>query len=740
VHGGTVTFSRGGAHVLEEVQALAPTVIGSVPRLFELLHGRYERRLRAALAAEPEAPRARIEERVLSQIRASFGPHLLAVSVGSAPIGAEVLAFLRRCFADVWVSEGYGSTEVGTIAVDGKIAEGVVVKLVNGEIRVRTPHMISGYLGDRSVVDEDGFFATGDLGEIDAAGRVRVVGRARSTVKLAQGEFVTPERVETVLGALPMVDAIFVHAASGAPGVAAVVVPEREALARALGEDGALEALIARPGATAAVLTALHARDLAPYEAPRAVILATSLERTAAGKLARAALTASYGARLDAMVRGRTAITREPLPVDADMLQRARRALERVTGRAVDPRAPLATGIGVDSLAASEILAALSEDLGRPVPLSLWFESRDLEDLADRLARFAPARGSELRDLAAADRANVLRLDRAEARREVRRVLVTGATGFLGAHVVEALVQRGLSVVCLVRRDLGPALRALEIPDLSVEIVRGDLTSLPDDVLHGVDAVVHAGAVVSWLTSYAALRGPNVLGTLRLLELAAPRGILFHHVSTIGTAPVGGDEQTFLSFEAALASTPYALSKWVAEEKVREAALPGAIYRPAMIAGHTRRGVGNPDDLLQRYMIGCAELGLYIDDEDAMLDMTPVDFVAQAIATVVVGGGGDVYHLANVDRSMSFAALGRALAAAGVETRPAAYPDFRAALARAKSSRLHPLLGFFPERMPLGMGPYPCERTDRALGIERPLIDDALIGRYVRSLRQRGLL
>src|SRR5262249_10846499 len=136
VHGGTIAFSRGGAHLLDELRALEPTTVGTVPRLFEVLYASYQRRIRAGQS----------DAQALSEARASFGTNLLAVSVGSAPVSAEVLAFMRRCFADVWVSEGYGSTEVGSITFDGRVLEHVEVKLIpgpeRGEIHVRTPHAI----------------------------------------------------------------------------------------------------------------------------------------------------------------------------------------------------------------------------------------------------------------------------------------------------------------------------------------------------------------------------------------------------------------------------------------------------------------------------------------------------------------------------------------------------------------------------------------------------------------------
>lgn len=765
IHGGCIAFSRGGAHLFDELRRFGPTTIGSVPRLFEVLHAQYRRKLRAAIAANPEASRGELEKAALAESRGAFGTRLSAISIGSAPVTPEVFGFLKRCFSDIWVSEGYGSTEVGTIATDGKISAQAQVKLVplpgsedpdRGEVWVKSPHAIAGYLGDTEATakafDANGYFATGDLGQRDAEGRVRVVGRLRNTVKLAQGEFVSAERIEVALAAAPLVDRIFVHAASGAVGVSALIAPHADALARALGVDGDLAALVGHPEALRVVLAAVRGQakqaGLAAYETPRGILLeaapftpATGLV-TSNGKLARGEIARRYGTQLAALVEAAPVEAGEVDADDdaADLRARIVRVTRRAIGRAIAIDEPLAAA-GVDSLASAEILAALSEELGRDVPLGWWFEARTLDDLAVRLSRFSDVGGSHaVRERAAADLALPAILG-SSAWKKPTHVLLTGATGFLGAHLIDALRAKGLAVTCLVRgagaRDrLAAVLKDREIATAvdEVHVVEGDLAQPP--AIEHVDAIVHAGATVSWLASYEALRTPNVLGTRALLELAANRGWPFHYVSTISTAPHAGDETTQLTLEAALGSTPYGLSKWIAERHVARG--DHTITRPAMIAPHTRTGIANADDFNTRYLRGCIDLGLYIDRDDAVMDMTPVDFVAGAIAALVVEQPrGEVYHLANADQSRSFAAIGRALAAAGHAVRPASYAEFRDALAKAKTSRLHALSAFFPETFNLGMGPFPCERSVErlgSLGVVRPEIDDAYLARVISRL------
>jgi fatty acid CoA ligase FadD9 len=780
VHGGVVAFSAGGAHLFDELAAFGPTVVGAVPRVFEVLHGRYQRRLRALMAAEPATPRGALEARARREAAGALGDRVLVVTTGAAPVSAELRAFLGHCFADCWVSEGYGSTEIGMIASEGVVYPHVEVMLVpppgleagpgepeRGEIHVRTPDAVTGYL-DAPLQRTDGFIATGDLGERDADGRVRVVGRLRSAVKLAQGEFVAADRVEAVLATAAVVDHVFVHAVAGADAIAALVVPDPAVLGRLLGADQRLPALIARPDAAAAVIAALrshgHSAGLARHELPRAVLLADTLDAgvTTSGKPARAALAARHGAALAALATAAPDAA-PPAIGDDDLLGRVVRVVARVAGHPVDAAQPLAAGVGIDSLAVAEILAGLGDELGREVPPRFWFEAATLGELAARLERFAPGRGGADDDLRS-DAAAAPRLPaRIAAPRRPAVIAVTGATGFLGAHLIEALDQRGVQVIALVRAvdDAAAAARlsaafdrwripAGDAPALACDLAADDLGLAPAArrrLQDSVDTIVHAGAVVSWLLPYAALRAPNAVATRALLELAAEAGIAFHHVSTVSAAPAGGDEDSRCSADQVRAAGPYAMSKWVAEAHVRAAAAAGlatAIHRPSLIAGHSRTGVGNPDDLLHRYLVGCADLWRYLDS-DAIVDCAPVDAVAAAIAALVTAGppGGETFHLGNADRSPSWASLGHGLAAAGIAVAPAGHRDFLAALHAHPTTRLRPLASFLADPRALERDACRSARTDAALaafGVTMPFVDARSIERHVAELRRRGYL
>ena len=354
----------------------------------------------------------------------------------------------------------------------------------------------------------------------------------------------------------------------------------------------------------------------------------------------------------------------------------------------------------------------------------------------------------------------------APAHSPFRTIVLTGATGLLGAHLLEALCERTRAhVVCLVRapsdevaaRRVRETLHryAIPSPEPRWSAVAADLgapglgleAERRGDLADRADAVVHAGAAVSWLLPYDTLRAANVLGTHALLGLAMTgRSKPFHHVSTISVAPPTGDETSSLTLAEARAGGGYALSKWVAEALARRAAAAGhpvAIYRPSMITGHSRRGIGNPDDYVHRYLAAAARAGRGLGSTVERLDMTPVDFVAGAIVALMLAHpeGGGTHHLTNIESSLTYAELGEAMTAAGYPVEPVDHTAFRAQVVGAEGSALGALGAFFPEQgFALHMGPWPAERTRgelRRLGVECPAIDGRMIALYLAGLSAR---
>jgi thioester reductase-like protein len=309
-------------------------------------------------------------------------------------------------------------------------------------------------------------------------------------------------------------------------------------------------------------------------------------------------------------------------------------------------------------------------------------------------------------------------------------LLLTGATGFLGVHLLaELMTQTDRTVRCLVRaRDDEAAGRRVreamerhglwrsehaarivaEVADLAAE----NLGLSPQRwaaLASEVEAIYHNGAVVHFSHPYAALRAPNVDGTRRMLQLAAEgHAKPFFFVSSKGVfAAEAYPEGEPIVEDAPLRPIPGALgyqqSKSVAERLVAAAGARGlatAIYRPGRLGGHGVTGQVDPDDLLCRFLLGCVQLGA-LPDIALPLELSPVDQVAAAIVRISrsAGATGRAYHLVH-PAPIELAEVRRVLDVAGLGLGLVAWDDWRTALRAQPRNALAPLLGLFADEPP----------------------------------------
>ncbi|MET9698537.1 amino acid adenylation domain-containing protein [Streptomyces sp. NPDC006529] len=259
-----------------------------------------------------------------------------------------------------------------------------------------------------------------------------------------------------------------------------------------------------------------------------------------------------------------------------------------------------------------------------------------------------------------------------------RHVLLTGASGFLGAHLLRALLDRtDAELHLLVRaRDLAHAHRRIAraqrrhgitrpLPVARIHPLLGDLgqprlgltTAEFDEQAARADVIHHCGADVNFLYPYEQLRPANVDGTGELIALAARRGVPLHYVSTIGVVHGFGaagvrevTEDTPLD-HVELLSMGYTESKWVAEELLRKAAragLPVAVHRPHEITGDSLSHTWDSGAALCELFKVITELGL-APDLPVALNFVPVDHVAASIAHLAAHreAQGQTYHHVN---------------------------------------------------------------------------------------------
>jgi thioester reductase-like protein len=433
----------------------------------------------------------------------------------------------------------------------------------------------------------------------------------------------------------------------------------------------------------------------------------------------------------------------------------------------------------IDSLASVEILAHWRKKTGKDISLQAWFQSET--PLASLTLPTTQPPISSLRDMVQADlnldlSATLSQLPDRESSPSKVSVLLTGATGFLGRHLLEALLQfSDYRVLCLVRsKDEadGKARIVKQLQQASIHvsteqmaritIVPGDL-ELPQlgldthqwhQLATTITAIYHSGAKVNWLSPYWQVRKANVSGTCELLRLTQtnhPK--TFHFISTISTNYANRTEEHCLTQELALQSSGYGLSKWVAEQLVSRAQKQGVsvkIYRPSMITGHSQTGDSNPTDYVNRYLCGSLLLEKAFDSDEHVLDMTPVDFVSKAVVLLSQHPSPTTtFHLTNVSQAPTYRQLALMLRELGYPQTLVDYKSFvrcvlQKTLPTSRPNPIWPLQAYFPDSgFALPMGPWPATQTNtilQSIQVIPPKPDSHLVRIYLESLQSRGHL
>ncbi|MFF3914240.1 thioester reductase domain-containing protein [Streptomyces sp. NPDC001852] len=319
-----------------------------------------------------------------------------------------------------------------------------------------------------------------------------------------------------------------------------------------------------------------------------------------------------------------------------------------------------------------------------------------------------------------------------------RRILLTGATGFLGSHMLLDLLRHSdAHVHCLVRAAdeeaavarLGEALRSYRLPWSSevrrrVTVLPGDIRrprlGLSDDLwhtlAHELDGVVGVAAAVDFLRGYQSLRASNVLGALTLAELAVTgRPKPLHHISSIavfnevGITSMGEDDP--LAHVDRLVSG-YDQSKWAAEVALRRARDHGLVVtalRPGGIGGHTKTGAYNPQDLSSGLISAFGRFRTV--PAFRHLNAAPVDWVSRVAVAAICepDAWGYDYHLTGVPNTLDDVV--RDMALGGMHVRVQDWEEWRTdALARLEAEPV-PELAFLSRVLQSPTALRLCEAT-----------------------------
>lgn len=277
--GATVAFSRSLQQIKSDLQDIKPTVLISVPRLYEQMHDR----LTASLSQRPLPIRKLFQFTVAlgwyrrsslwvrlisspiwllldllfaSKLRQIFGGRMRFTISGGAPLAPALSRLFAALGATIY--QGYGLTEASPIvSVNlpdlvvgsvGKVLPGVEVKIArNNELLVRGSNVMRGYwqLPEKTaeVVDDEGWLHTGDQARLDQVGNLYIIGRIKEIIVLSNGEKVSPVDIEHVLVHDPLFQQAMVYG-EGRAFLIALLVLDKEAIAHYLQTHPTLDAAI----------------------------------------------------------------------------------------------------------------------------------------------------------------------------------------------------------------------------------------------------------------------------------------------------------------------------------------------------------------------------------------------------------------------------------------------------------------------------------------------------------------
>jgi long-chain acyl-CoA synthetase len=280
VYGGQTWISSGSEHLAQELQDVQPTVMCSVPRVYEKMYAAVMARVQEASAPRraifkwalrigtrysrtPDpgpilrAQRRLADRLVLASLRSRLtGGRLRFFISGGAGLAREIEEFFWAI--GIPILNGWGLTETSSgvcsntlyqhrFLTVGKPFPGVELKIADdGEIVVKGPGNMRGYHNKPEATAEvmkDGWFATGDIGEIDGDGFLKITDRKKSLFKTAGGKYIAPQQLEHALLSDPLIQRSVI-VGEGRPYVTALIIPDWDAARKQGMDDAAVQARI----------------------------------------------------------------------------------------------------------------------------------------------------------------------------------------------------------------------------------------------------------------------------------------------------------------------------------------------------------------------------------------------------------------------------------------------------------------------------------------------------------------
>ncbi|MBQ9946464.1 MAG: iron-containing alcohol dehydrogenase [Clostridia bacterium] len=643
--GKTVLVNDSLANIVSDLRLFKPDSIIAVPQIIKnLMNGAIKYAASKPDMTENEA------------VQEFLGGNIIDIISGGAPLDAAVNE--RFNATGVLVLNGYGMTECSPVIANnavgcfrhgsvGKPIPCMDVKIVDGEILVKGPSVMQGYYKNpeatKEAFTEDGYLHTGDVGHFDEDGFLYITGRCKNLILLDNGENVSAEMLEDRFSFEPLVQEVVCFGENGA--VYAEIFPNKTYIAEnnITDIDAAVLEMLARVNS-----------KLASFQRVSAYIIReTPFERTASSKIKRG----THGA------------VKKPEAVmpKTEEEKRVASAVKELLGLSEVSMTDNFFAIGGDSLNAVELSVSLN------IKPQTVYDNPFLYALAKKIADVDDTEDEGI------DGINEI-IKETEGKGTVsgkyKTALLTGATGFLGIHILKYLIDAGIKVYCLVRSEkklmaqIGYYFGELDLSDVYTVIGNIEEKKLGlsekdySKLIKETDVVYHVAANVHHAGDYADLRRTNVDGTKNVIEFCLDADAVMQHTSTVSLHGAATVRQTYknaefdehiLNIGQHYRDNVYIHSKYRAEEAViaaRRRGLRSNIYRIGNLTWRASDGKfqsNSADNGFLRRLHAMLKLGIYHDNMDKYpMDLTAVDECADAFVRLsLLQRTNEIYHMYN---------------------------------------------------------------------------------------------
>ena len=642
-----------------------PSIISAVPLVMENIASQVKRGIKEkgkeklidkAIKISNFLLKCKIDIRrlIFKSVLKELGTNFKFVQCGGAAISKELVEYFYNF--GIEITQGYGISECSpivalvekskileTVGSVGRAIQNTKVKIIEDEICVKGPGVMNGYYNNEEATKEaftkTGWFRTGDLGYLDKDGNIYITGRLKNLIILDNGKNVYPEELENYLQVLDCIAEVAVYENSK-------LITAEIYLAEGYKEEDARKA-VAEVNTKLATFKRIQKIKFRNRE----------FEKTALKKIKRSCLNKEEGKI-------------EYISPKTELQEILCKEFENVLDREKVGITNNFFELGGDSLSAVQLTMIEIEDI--------VIEMEDIYNnpTVEKLSKCIESKKHEISvdesiNLAISNTKKITQTNKPQ------NILLTGATGFLGSHILKELLEKDVNVYCLVRsEERFTETLAYYFPNASlktVNLIIGDITKtkfgLKDSDYNyfakEIDTVIHVAANVKHAEEYDVMQMSNVQGTINVAKFCEKANAVMHHTSTASLHGSGVTRQTKsdvvftennLSIGQQVSDNVYIKTKYEAEEYIITERVKGNlvanIYRIGNLTWRVedKKFQKNAEDngFLNR-IHGLIKLGKVCEEVLAYpVDFTAVDECAKAYVKLVFAGNmQNIYNLYN---------------------------------------------------------------------------------------------